>query len=90
MENGKMWKDFSKSDLELCLKEPYQFFMIRVKGLHPGRGGRFCPTIVQLIDNQLFTCENELEPLIFSHKNDIMSPETDPFECNLEWCEIPE
>lgn len=87
-----MWKPFNKSDLELCLKEPYQFFLVRPTGIHPGRGGKFCPTVVQMIDNQLYTCENELEAIIFSvNPQDIMEgPTDDPFNAKLEWCEIPE
>ena len=85
-----MWKPFVKSDLELCMKEPYQFFLVRPKGLHQTTGQKFTASVVQLIDNELYRCMDELEPIIFSHKDDFLTPETNPFECNLEWCEIPE
>ncbi len=85
-----MWKPFTKADLSLCLKEPYEFFLVRPVANHPGRGGKCCPTVVQLIDEYIYTADNELEPLIYSHKDNSMTPCDDPFECNLEWCEIPE
>lgn len=85
-----MWKDFNKSDLELCLKQPYDFFLVRQKGLHPASGKKFVPITVQLIDGKLFTCENELDPLAFSTKHNVMEPSDNPFECALEWMEIPE
>ncbi len=85
-----MWKDFIKTDLDLCLKEDYQFFLVRPKGLHPGWNKKFTPSVVQLIVGKLYSCDNELEPIIYSHKDDFLTPSEDPFECNLEWCEIPE
>jgi hypothetical protein len=85
-----MWKNFTKSDLGLCLKEPYEFFLVRYKGTHPARGGKFCPIVVQLIDEQLYVDDNELEPLTFSKAGADMEPSNEPFECDLEWCELPE
>ena len=85
-----MWKAFDMADLELCLKEPYQFFLVRPKGFHPASGKVFVPTVVQLIDGKIYPPDNELEPLIFSHKDDEFHPFDDPFVCNLEWCELPE
>lgn len=85
-----MWQSFDKGNLDLCLKEPYQFFLVRPKGLHPARDVKCCPTVVQLIENQIYTADNELEPIVFSHKDDQFHPSSDPFECNLEWCELPE
>lgn len=85
-----MWKPFVKSDLDLCLKQPYDFFLVRCTGTHPARGGKFVPVTAQLIDEHLYAPDNELDPLIFSHKDDMLRPCVDPFECALEWCEIPE
>lgn len=85
-----MWRSFDKGNLDLCLKQPGEFFMVRAKGEHPGRGGKFVPSIVQLIDNQLYAADNELDAIIFSHKDDFFEPCQDPFECNLEWRELPD
>jgi hypothetical protein len=85
-----MWKPFIKDDVELSKKEPYQFFMVRVKGIHPGRGGKFVPTIVQLIEGNLYTSDNELEPIKWVKRNSQYEPTTDPYETDLEWREIPE
>jgi hypothetical protein len=70
--------------------EPYQFFLARRRGEHPGRGGRCCPVIVQMIDGKLYTSDNELDPLVFSHKDDQWQPCDDPMQCDLEWHPIPE
>lgn len=84
-----MWLNFDKENAVLLAKEPYQFFLVRPKGMHPVCGGKFLPSVVQLIDDQLYSADNELEPLVYSHKNDFLTPCADPFDCNLEWCEIP-
>lgn len=85
-----MWKPFIKDDAILTVKEPYQFFMVRGRGLHPGRGVKFVPSIVQLIEGELYTCDNELESIIWSKKGEHLEPTNDPFEADLEWMEIPE
>lgn len=85
-----MWNEFSKDNIALCLKEQGNFFLVRPKGLHPAWNKKFTPSVVQLIENKLYSAENELEHIVFSHKDDFLTPSDDPFECGLEWCELPE
>jgi len=83
-----MWKDLTKESM--VNKDWYQFFLVRPKGLHPASGKKFTALVVQYGDGHLYTPDNEVEPIIYSHKDDVMTPSNDPFECNLEWMEIPE
>lgn len=85
-----IWKPLTKDSSEVAKKEPYEFFLVRPRGFHPASGKLFSPSVVQLIDGKLYTCDNELDPIIWSHKDDQWTPTTDPCEANLEWCEIPE
>jgi hypothetical protein len=41
------------------------FFLVRMKGIHPNFGKPYTPMVVQMIDNRLYTADNELEPVEF-------------------------
>ena len=61
------------------------YFLIRSKGTHPTRGGKYAPTVVQQIDGQFYGADDEITPLEFGEN--IESPIK--FK-GLKWCPIPE
>lgn len=81
-----MWKDFTGTF------EGNDFFLLRMKGIHPGRGVPYLPCIAQLIDGELYSSDNELEALSWGcyDVDGHLYEERNPFKANLEWCPIPE
>lgn len=77
--------DAWSTDLSQAPTEPYEFFLVRPKGLHPARGMVFHPTIVQRIDGKFYTAENELEPIYFGQDE----ADDHPLKATLEWRHFP-
>lgn len=61
------------------------YFFVRPKGLHPGFGEPFLPTLVQQVEGQFYAPDNELDPLYFGQDE----PDDNPFKAVLEWRPIP-
>jgi hypothetical protein len=69
-----------------------EYFLIRQIGNHPATGKKLVPIVAQLIDGDLYSIDNEIEPVVFTGHlpNGDICPEYNPFKANLEWMPIPE
>lgn len=65
--------------------EPGDFFLVRPRGLHSSRGKPFLPTIVQRIDGEFYTCDNEIDPVYFGQNE----ADDHPLKTTLEWQPLP-
>lgn len=69
----------------------HNFFLIRPQGIHPASGKKYVPQPVQLIDGQLYTPGNEIDPMTWSLNGDICNgPTNDPYSACLEWMPLPD
>jgi hypothetical protein len=73
------------ADFTNAPSEAYEFFLVRPKGIHPGNGKPFHPTIVQRIDGDLYTSDNELDPIYFGQNE----ADDHPLKTALEWKPLP-
>ncbi|QOG20435.1 hypothetical protein [Bradyrhizobium sp. SEMIA] len=78
---GSAWR----TDFENAPSEAYEFFLVRPRCLHPAKGKPFHPTIVQRIDGEFYTSDNELEPIYFGQNED----DDHPLKTTLEWKPLP-
>lgn len=71
--------------------QPYVYFLVRPQGPHPITGGKYTPSVVQCIDDKLYTTNDDVEPIRWSRSGSGMpTPTDDPFQANLEWCPLPD
>lgn len=75
------WRD----DFENAPTEMHEYFLVRPKGIHPGRGGLFLPTIVQRIDGEFYATDNEVDPIYFGQNE----ADDHPLKTTLEWQPLP-
>ncbi|WP_316200954.1 MULTISPECIES: hypothetical protein [unclassified Bradyrhizobium] len=80
-EIGSGWS----TDLSKAPTEPHDYFLVRPQGHHSVTGKKFLPTMVQRIDGQLYSTDNELEPLYFGERE----PHDSEFRRTLEWKPLP-
>lgn len=74
-----------RTDWENAPTKAHEYFLVRPRGLHPGKGQPFLPTIVQRIDGEFYTTDNELEPVYFGQDES----EDHPLKTTLEWKPLP-
>jgi hypothetical protein len=76
----------------------HRFFLVRPCGEAPF-GGKYLPSVVQQIDGELFSPENEIDPLVWikrgteletSGGDGTYQPATRVEDVDLEWRELPD
>lgn len=72
-----------RTDFANAPTEAYEFFLVRPQGLH--RGKPWYPTIVQRVDGEFYTSDNELEPIYFGQNE----ADDHPMKTTLEWRHFP-
>jgi len=80
------WKTFNG-----CF-EGNDYFLIRKVGIDTYKTNKkYVPIVAQLIDGDLYTIDNELEPISWANHDaeGFVYEERNPFKADLEWMPIP-
>jgi len=70
--------------------EPYNFFLVRPRGINERHNAPWLPTAVFEEGGELFTEGNEIDPLIWCKGGEVRNGPTSKIsEADLEWCPLP-